>query len=199
MKKVLLLLSGGFDSAVAATILKEKFSVSAVYFSQRPFTDEEVDERVAKIAEHLKIQLTTLPAAHAFEELAAANQRLYFVLTKRFMLRAAEQLAKKKGIDFLATGENLGQVSSQTLSNLSVISRAVSLPILRPLLCWDKVETIDEARRLGLFDLCKGPECCTLLGPRHPATTSTEEEVLDEERGLDYEKLLDVTLAQAVA
>ena len=100
------------------------------------------------------------------------------------MLKKAEELAKREDYDFLITGESLGQVGSQTLSNLRSITNAVKMQVLRPLLTYDKESIIKLARDIGTHDVSIGPEVCDVLGPKHPATRSTLEEIEQEENKL---------------
>ena len=106
------------------------------------------------------------------------------------MFRTAEKLAEQEGCEALITGENLGQVGSQTLTNMSVISRAVKLPILRPILCNDKNDTIRLAEKYGTFELSKGPEICCTLGPKNPTTRAKLEIVEREEEKIDVRELI---------
>ncbi|MFQ5762083.1 MAG: hypothetical protein ACE5PO_03520 [Candidatus Bathyarchaeia archaeon] len=198
--KGLLLLSGGFDSAVAGFLLQNKdFTVVPVHFSSQPFTDDEAEAKSQKIAAILRMPgLHIVNIAKALERFAnECNHRLYFVLTKRFMLRVSERLADSIGCSVLITGESVGQVSSQTLTNLTVISSAVRIPILRPLIGLNKNEIINIARTAGTHDVSIGPELCDLLGPRHPRTKAKLEEVLAEEARLDINELTAETLLSA--
>jgi thiamine biosynthesis protein ThiI len=107
------------------------------------------------------------------------------------MLRIAEKLAEKQKCDFIITGENMGQVASQTLDNMAVIQGAVKMIVLQPLLSFDKNDTIKVARKIGTFDksIEKRPGCPYL--PQHPATTSRLEKVEYEEAKLDIGALID--------
>jgi thiamine biosynthesis protein ThiI len=100
------------------------------------------------------------------------------------MMKKAEDIARQENADFLITGESLGQVGSQTLSNLRSITDAVKIPILRPLLTHDKEEIIRIAKKIGTYEICIGPEVCDCLGSKHPATRSDLEEIQDEEKRL---------------
>ena len=185
--KGLLLLSGGFDSPVAGYLLsKEGAEVLAVHFSNVPFAGEEAEMKSRELTEVLgfkKFFLVNL--SKGFAEIAKkCNRKFYFILSKRLMLREAEKIAKKERCDFLITGENLGQVSSQTLPNLFVIDRSVSIPIIRPLIGLDKIDIINMCKEIGIYELAKGKECCDALGPEHPATISREEVILEEEEKL---------------
>lgn len=182
--KGLLLLSGGFDSPVAGNIVKlNGYKVGAVHFSYEPFTDNSPELKSKKLAKMLGFkEFISVNIGKEIEKIAnQADIRYYFVLSKRLMYKKAEKIAKKKGYDFLITGDNLGQVSSQTLSNLSAIHRAVEIPVVRPLLTFDKQEIIALAREFGTYELSIGPEVCDVLGPKHPKTKVKYERVLIEE------------------
>lgn len=193
----MLLLSGGIDSPVAGYLLQEsEVQVGALHFSLEPFTDRAPEEKAQRLATLLGFP--TLHVARIGDALAemarTCRHRYYFVLSKRFMFRVAEVLAKRDGAGLLITGESLGQVSSQTLQNLRAIDAAVTLPVLRPLIGWDKVEITAKAREIGTFAISKGPEVCDVLGPAHPATQARLRIVHEEEAKLPYEALLDAAL-----
>lgn len=198
MTRALLLLSGGFDSPVAARLLQEQgVELEAVHFSLEPFTDKAAEEKAARLAKHLGLsRMHVVEAGPLFAELTKrADQRLYFVLSKRLMARVAGRMAPGLGCDAIATGENLGQVSSQTLTNLSSIDRAAPLPVLRPLLAYDKVDIIDMAREIGTYDISLGPEVCDVLGPAHPSTGAARERVEKEEARTQPDELVERGLA----
>lgn len=185
--KALLLLSGGIDSPVAGKMAQEAgLDVSGLHFSFEPFTGNEAEEKCKKIAALLGFSaLWVVKAGDEFSLLTKkCNHKYYFVLQKRLMLRAAELLACRESISFLVTGDNLGQVSSQTLSNLSTVDLAVSLPVLRPLLSFSKEEIMQKAREFGTLALSQGPEFCDILGPKKPATRSSPEKIQAEESSL---------------
>lgn len=198
--KALLLISGGIDSPVALHLLREQgLAIEAVHFSYSPFTDDAPEEKSLAAAAILGVpEITTVAAGHLFAEIPKrARHALYYVLAKRFMLRVADRMAEERGIPFLATGENLGQVSSQTLAHLAAIDRAATRPILRPLLAWDKSEIVDVARAIGTFEVSKGPEVCDVLGPKHPATSAKVAEVDAEEAKLDVGAMVEQALTLA--
>src|SRR3989338_2774278 len=188
MMKGLLLLSGGIDSPVAAYMMKQlDVDLSAVHFSIEPITDNNPELKCRRISEKLGIKkLHVINVAKEYQEIATkCTHKHYFVLTKRLMYKIAEKIAKKEKCDFLVTGENLAQVSSQTLENLVVINKVVKIPVLRPLLGFDKNEIIKIAERIGTFEISKGPEVCDLFGPKHLSTRVDEEIILEEEKNLD--------------
>ncbi|HVL48622.1 MAG TPA: hypothetical protein VM889_08710 [Candidatus Thermoplasmatota archaeon] len=196
--KALLLLSGGFDSPVAGLVAKEQgLDLEAIHFGLEPFTDRSPEEKALALASKLGVaRVHVVEAGVPFSEIASqGSRRLYFVLSKRMMARVASKLAAREGCGWLLTGENLGQVSSQTLANLALIDRAASVPVLRPLLGYDKRDIIEEAHRAGTFEISKGPEMCDVLGPDDPATAAREDEVAAAEARLDLAKLEEACLA----
>ncbi len=189
MQKAIALLSGGFDSPIAIHVLQNKLDIVAIHFHQMPLTNEKEIEKVKKLADHLKIKtLYIVPFADVFKTIVEnANHRNYYILSKIAMFHAAEMIAKEQNIQFLISGENLAQVSSQTLSNLHSITANVDMTILRPLLCWDKQDIIDKARGIESFEISKGPELCSLLGPPNPATKSNPQKIKEEYEGMKIE------------
>ncbi len=191
--KGLLLLSGGFDSAAAGYLAKESGAeIFAIHFSFEPIVSGEAEKKAEKLSEIIGAKkFFSVKIGKALEKIANdCEHRFYFILMKRLMLKTAEKIAIKKGFDFIITGENLGQVSSQTLSNLSAIEQAVSIPVIRPLLGFDKIEIIDFAKKIGTYEISCGPEMCDILGPKKPATRCSLEKILEEEKKLDEEKLI---------
>jgi tRNA uracil 4-sulfurtransferase len=189
--KAVLLLSGGFDSPVAARMLQEQgVALEALHGSFEPVTDDASVKKAETLARQLGLK--RLWVAKIGESLGKIPHdreahRYYFLLQKRLLYRLADALADQVGADVLATGENLGQVSSQTLPNLVTLEQAARRPILRPLLGLDKVDILRLAREWGTYETSVGPELCDLLGPNKPATTSRIEPVVDAEKriGLD--------------
>ena len=184
--KAVLLLSGGFDSPVAGRMLLEQgVQLEALHGSFEPVTDDASVRKAQELARQLG--LPRLWVAKIGESLGRIPHdreahRYYFLLQKRLLYRLADALAAQVGADVLATGENLGQVSSQTLHNLVTLEAAAQRPVLRPLLGLDKVDILRLARDWGTYDTSVGPELCDLLGPDKPATTSKPEAVALAER-----------------
>ena len=167
-------MSGGIDSAVTAKLMKDKIELEAVHFSQEPFTDSSPEKKSQQICDKLNIKLHVINISKELKDISEKCQhKYYFVLSKRLMHKKAEELAIKLKADVLVNGENLGQVSSQTLHNLRTIDAATKMTILRPLLTYDKEETIKKARKFNLYDIATGPEMCDALGPKYPATKSS--------------------------
>jgi len=190
-KKVLLLLSGGIDSPVVGYILQKKgFHVEALHFSNE-FAGKKAIEKSIKIARQLGIKINIIDVSDILKEMTKkCDRRYYFVLMKRMMYMIAEEIAKKKNISFIATGENLGQVSSQTLQNLFVINKVASIPVLRPLIAYDKMEIVNLAEKFKTFEISKGPEMCAVLGPKHPVTQARESDVIGMEKKININKLI---------
>ena len=192
MKKALLLLSGGFDSAVACYLMQDNLDIIAIHFDSSRLTGDSALQKVKILQKELNIKkLIIVPFDKIQVETSKkCKHELFYVITRRIMYKIAEKIALKEKCNFLLTGENLAQVSSQTLSNIANITNAVNIEILRPLLCNDKIETINIAREIGTYEICSGPELCSFLGPKHPATKSNIEIVESEEEKLDINSLI---------
>jgi len=203
--RALALVSGGFDSAVAAwMLLRRGVAIDYVFFNLGGAAHEEAVIRVVKVIADRwsygyrpKLYSVDLrPFVEAMQ--ATINDRYLQVVLKRLMLRAATRIAEARSLTALVTGEAVGQVSSQTLVNLAVIDRFTDLPVLRPLVGFNKEEILDRARRIGTFDISAGvPEFCALT-PTRPATRATVAAVEAEEAKLDLEAL-DVAADEAAA
>ena len=192
MDKAIALLSGGIDSPVSIYLMKDRLEIVAVHFHQKPLsTDAEID-KVKELCKILGIQkIYLIPFVDVLKQLVEkCNHRYYFVLQKILMLKTAEKIAEKEGAKYLITGENLGQVSSQTLSNLTTITKHIKMEIFRPVLTYDKQEIVDKAKKIGTYETSKGPEICHLLGPKHPATRSDPEMIGKELEKIEAEKLI---------
>ena len=186
------LLSGGIDSPVAIAMMQDKVDIVAVHFHQVPLSDKKEVDKVKELAKILNVKkLYLVPFVEVFKEIVnKCRHKDFFVLSKILMFKAAEYIAKDENAKFLITGENLAQVSSQTLPNLEAISSQIKLTILQPLLTFDKQEIINYAKNLGTYETSKGPEICCLLGPKHPSTNSSIEVVKKELKSLDVNKLI---------
>ncbi len=194
----LLLLSGGIDSPVAGFLAGKKSEIIALHFSNKDFAGRESVEKAEKISKKLKFKkLIVIDLSKQLKELAEkCAPAYYFVLQRRLMLRVAEKIAVKEECDFIVTGDSLGQVSSQTLANMSIISRAAGIPIARPLLGFNKLETTRLAEELGTLEISKGPEMCDVLGPKHPSTHASLERIEEEEGKLELDLLIKHAISQ---
>lgn len=171
-------------------LAKQGVELVALHASFEPLTGPESVEKAKELAELLGLK--QIYVARIGEELAKIPQdraahKYYFVLQKRLLYRLADRLADDVDADTIATGENLGQVSSQTLRNLATLDEAARRPVLRPLLGLDKQDIVDYARRTGTYETSIGPELCDLLGPTKPATVSDVANVTEHEQrvGMD--------------
>lgn len=203
--KVFCLLSGGIDSPVAAyRMLRRGCRVAFVHYHSFPHTTAESQEKVRNLVRilgryQLQGKLLLVPFAEVQREIVAfAPAPLRVILYRRFMIRIAEALALKERAGALVTGDSLGQVASQTLENLRVVSAAATqVPIFRPLIGDDKEDIIRIAREIGTYPISILPDqdCCTLFVPRHPETMANAEQVARAESGLDIARLTAAALA----
>ena len=196
--RVAALISGGFDSPVAAyRMMRRGCRVCFIHFHSAPYLDRTSQEKVRVLVQRLTryqyaSRLYLVPFGEIQRQIVAAVLRpLRVVLYRRMMIRIAEVIAKKERTRALVTGESLGQVASQTLENLTVIEEAATMPLLRPLIGMDKQEIIDQARSIGTFDVSAVPDqdCCQLFVPAHPATKATLRDVTAAEAALDLAAL----------
>lgn len=199
--KAILLLSGGIDSPVAGWLMKRHgVEITALHCSNEPFTNGDAEGKSRKAAEILGIPIRVIKIGRILGEiLNKCDRKYYYVLQKRFLLRLAERFAKEINAEAIITGDNLGQVGSQTLTNLTVIQQATTLPVWRPLLSYDKQQTMNLAKKIGTYELSIGPEICATLGPKHPATTSSTDIMISQEVKIDVTALVDEAMREANA
>ena len=193
------LLSGGIDSPVAAwRMMKRGCRVVFVHFHSVPYLPATSQAKARALVERLtewqyRSRLLLVPLGEIQREVVlSVPPPLRVVVYRRFMVRIAEALARQVGALALTTGESLGQVASQTLTNISRVDEVAEMPILRPLIGMDKAEITAEAQRLGTFEISIEPDadCCTLFVPRHPSTRVGPEEVLAAEARLEIPRLI---------
>ena len=191
-KKAVALLSGGIDSPVAIHLMQSRLEIIAVHFHQLEITGPEEVEKVRELAIKLKLKkVYVVPFVDVFKQIVdKCDHRNFFILSKILMFKTAELVAEREGAKYLITGENLAQVSSQTLSNLRAITASLKLEIFRPVLTYDKQEIIDLAKKIDTYDISKGPEICNLLGPKNPATKSNLKNIEKEINKLDVDKMM---------
>jgi thiamine biosynthesis protein ThiI len=164
-----------------------------VHFHSAPYLDKTSQEKARKLVAALTryqfhSRLYLVPFGEIQRRIVAGVSRpLRVVLYRRMMLRIAESIAGNEKAKALVTGESLGQVASQTLENIAVIQQAALLPILRPLVGMDKQEIIDQACRIGTFEISSIPDqdCCQLFVPKHPATKAKPRDVEEAESRLE--------------
>ena len=197
--KVVGLLSAGIDSPVATIMaMKRGASVILVHFHSVPMTTEDSIEKVKQLTEVLRryqsrihlylVALTTIQK----EILVKTKEKFRILLYRRFMIRVAEMIAKTDKAKALITGESLGQVASQTLGNIAAIESVSTIPILRPLIGFDKQEIMDLAKHYGTYDISILPDqdCCSLFVPKNPATNAKKQYLDQEENNLNIDDLM---------
>ncbi len=205
--RVLTLLSGGFDSPVAAWLVANRgCNVDFVHFSASHHNAKDVESyKIARIVKKLsevtgKSRLFIVPYTHFDMALLEHDLAYDLILFRRFMARVAEKIMHKIYAQALITGDNLGQVASQTMENINSMNQAIDAPILRPLLTYNKEQIIELSTQLDLFDVCREPykDCCALIS-KSPRTKSKAEilEKMEQQHLIDYQELMDDTLAEA--
>lgn len=199
------LLSGGIDSPVSSYMMAKRGVVlEMLHFAAPPYTSDLARQKVLQLAQELtawcgRMSVHIVPLTEIQEQIRKQCPEEYFTLiTRRFMMRIADRLAKEFDCRALVTGENLGQVASQTMEALRVSEDVTDLPVLRPLIGMDKEEIVRIARHIGTFDTSILPyeDCCTVFTPRHPKTKPHVEEVREIESVLDTEGLVSRAMAQ---
>lgn len=205
---VLTLLSGGFDSPVAAYMMMRRgVLVDFLSFHSYPFTPKTTEEKVINIVKHLNkyqgarrlflcnfLEVQKEVCAKTFETF----RTIYY---RRLMFKLAERIALKNGNKALVTGESVGQVASQTITNLANIDNATNMLVLRPIIGMDKESTINVARNLGTFELSaiQVPDSCTVFSPSNPSTGAPLERILRGEKLMNIEDLLNIAWKSTVA
>lgn len=197
------LLSGGIDSPVAAWMsMRSGLRVELVHFHSYPFSCSSAIEKARELAGKLLPfqgggRLHLVPFLDIQENIFRnTSNSLRIVMYRRAMARISEKIALESGASFIVTGDSLGQVSSQTLSNISTVEQSVSLPVLRPLIGFDKTEIIDIAKEIGTFEISIRPheDCCTLFAVGNPSTHTEVKKVEAEECKFDLPSLIDASV-----
>ncbi len=202
--KGLVLLSGGIDSPVAAFLMaKRGMLLEAVHFHSYPYTSQRAQQKVEELAEiiagyagRFKMHIVNLlPIQEAIVKNCKEEETT--ILVRRFMMRIAEKIALQTKCMMLITGENLGQVASQTAEALVVTDASVTLPVMRPLIALDKVDIIEKAKEIETFETSIEPyeDCCTVFLPKHPLTKPKLDRIIKSEEALDVEALIEAALA----
>lgn len=197
--KGLILMSGGIDSPVAAFMMaKRGMRIEAVHFHSYPYTSKRAQRKVEDLCRVLAGYMGTI-TMHVINLLPIQEEIVKncpedetTILVRRFMMRIAEEVAKKTKNMMLITGEDLGQVASQTAEALVVTDNVVSMPVMRPLIAMDKVDIMDKAKEIGTYDLSIQPyeDCCTVFLPKHPVTKPKLDRIEKSESALDVEGLV---------
>jgi thiamine biosynthesis protein ThiI len=205
--RALVLLSGGYDSPVAGyRALRRGLATDYVHFSGLPFTSPDSVYKAYALVSRLDryrgggSRLWVVSFGNAQRSLATAGAgRLQVLAQRRLMVRVASRIASASGAQALVSGDSLGQVASQTLPNLVAVEAAAELPLLRPLLGYDKAEIVAEARRIGTAEVSALPDedCCTLFAPRVAETRARMGELARVERRVDVDPLVELLVAGA--
>jgi tRNA uracil 4-sulfurtransferase len=206
MARGVMLMSGGIDSPVALHyLLRQGHEMVAVHMDNRPFTD---DSPLEKVVDHLTllreryhqaIPLYVVPHGSTQTTLMRNTDRhVGCIMCRRFMWRSGEKIAERENASFLVTGEALGQVASQTLSNMHNATVAVQLPIVRPLIGFDKQEIESVAKSIGTYGISTRPGVCCQAVPDKPATRSNLVQIVREEEILDVDQIVDDCIRKAV-
>ncbi len=196
----LLLLSGGIDSPVAGFLMaKRGIEIDALHFHSYPFTSERAEDKVVRLAEKIssysgKMSIYSINILNIQKEINKnCKEDQMTIISRRFMMRIAKKLKDLNHYDAIITGENLGQVASQTIHGLKVTDNISNGLIFRPLIGMDKVNIIDIAREIGTYQISIEPfeDCCTVFLPKHPELKPTVEMMEKSEDGLPIEELID--------
>ena len=198
------LLSGGIDSPVAAyMIAKRGVEIECVHFFSYPYTSQLAKDKVLELARLVtkysgRMTVNIVPFTEIQEAIRDNCEEQYFTLImRRFMMELSQRIAKNDGCGSLITGENLGQVASQTMEAMAVTGAVVDIPIFMPLVGMDKEEIVTIARKIGTLETSILPyeDCCTVFTPKHPKTKPTLGQLIHAEEKLDREALMERALA----
>ncbi|MDY0255559.1 tRNA uracil 4-sulfurtransferase ThiI [Gudongella oleilytica] len=200
----LLLLSGGIDSPVAGFLMaKRGVDIDCIHFHSYPFTSERAEEKIYDLARIMArytgpLKIFSVNLLNIQKEIGrSCPEDEMTIISRRFMMRIAEKLAAPRGYDALITGENLGQVASQTIQSVDVINRSVEIPILRPLIGMDKVDIIKWSKDIETYETSIQPfeDCCSVFLPKHPVTKPKLIDILNSESNLDIDGLIEDALS----
>ena len=198
--KSLMMLSGGIDSPVAAYLMmKRGIKLECIHFASPPYTNQAVITKIKDLLNVLnnyqeEIKLYIVPFTHLQEEIYR-NVPVSYAITimRRMMYRIACIVANRNKDLVISNGESIGQVASQTLKSIKIIEQVSTLPVIRPLAIYDKVDIISIARKIGTFDISIRPyeDCCTIFEVKDPTTAPNEEKVIEYEGKFDYQSLVE--------
>lgn len=202
--KAMLMLSGGIDSPVAAYLtMKRGVEIECIHYASPPYTSKQAQEKVETLARKLsqyqgRIRLHVIP----FTDLQLAiyqhcPESYAITIMRRMMYRLATKVAQKRGCLALVNGESVGQVASQTLESMQTINEVTQMPVIRPVVTYDKLEIIDIAKHIDTYETSIQPfeDCCTIFTPKNPVTRPNGEKAARFESKFDYESLIDEAIA----
>ena len=183
---------------------KRGMMIEAVHFHSYPYTSQRAQEKVEDLAAivatycgRFKMHvINLLPIQEQIVQNCPEEETT--ILVRRFMMRIAQKIAENTGCGMLITGENLGQVASQTAEALVVTDSCVTMPVMRPLIAMDKVDIMDKAQEIGTYETSIQPyeDCCTVFLPKHPVTKPKLEKILESESKLDVDALVDAAVSR---
>lgn len=197
--KGMLMLSGGIDSPIAGYLaMKRGIRIEGVYFDSPPHTSIDAKNKVLELASILSsysgyVKLHVIHFTEIQEAIYRYCPKEYMItIMRRMMYRIAEKLAHKNNCKAIINGESVGQVASQTLTSMAAINEVIKMPVLRPVCCYDKIEIIDLAKRIGTYDVSIRPfqDCCTIFVPEHPVINPEIEKAREYEQAFDFETLI---------
>ncbi|MBQ5330911.1 MAG: tRNA 4-thiouridine(8) synthase ThiI [Oscillospiraceae bacterium] len=198
--KGMLLLSGGIDSPVAAYMMaKRGVDISCIHFASPPYTSDRARLKVERLCEKLTPYIGDtafycVPFTKIQEALRdRVPSELFTIIMRRCMLKIAQKICEKKGLQALITGESVGQVASQTMGAIVCTDEAAHMPVFRPCIGMDKTEIVEISQRIGTFDISIEPyeDCCTVFSPKHPKTRPVLKEVLAAEEKGGFDELIE--------
>ena len=197
--KGLLMLSGGIDSPVAGYLaIKRGVKIEAIYFESPPHTSEAAKDKVIKLARVLAkynttVKLHVINFTHIQETILRNIPYEYLItIMRRMMYRISAIIAHNNKCNILINGESIGQVASQTLTSMRVINEVVKMPVIRPVACFDKLEIIDLAKKIGTYEISTLPyeDCCTIFVPEHPVINPSSIKAGEYEELIPYKELI---------
>ena len=203
--RAMCLLSGGIDSPVAAyMVAKRGVEVECVHFFSYPYTSQLAKDKVMELARlvtrYCGRMTVNIVGFTQIQEAIRDNcpEEFFTLIMRRFMMEISQRIAQQDGCGALITGENLGQVASQTMEAMQVTGAVVDIPIFMPLIGMDKEEIITIARRIGTMNTSVLPyeDCCTVFTPKHPKTKPNIGQLINAEKKLDREALIQEALNQ---
>jgi thiamine biosynthesis protein ThiI len=206
--KMLALMSGGFDSPVAAWyMMKRGVELELVHFHNHPYTSQASLDKVTELAQtmtryHKRLRIHFVTFSDVQNNIARnCPEKLRIILYRRFMFRIAEKIANQVGAGALVTGEALSQVASQTIENIAAAQDVCTIPIMQPLIGFDKYEIMEKAREIGTYDISIRPhdDCCVRFMPTDPETRAKLDEVRAAESTLEIEELVHNALEKTEA
>ena len=198
--KGILMLSGGIDSPVAGYLaMKRGIKLETIYFESPPHTSEQAKNKVLELGRKLSVynkdtKVHVINFTKIQEEIYKNIPHDYLItIMRRMMYRITYRLARKYNCLAIINGESVGQVASQTLTSMQVINEVITMPVIRPVACLDKLEIIDIAKKIDTYETSILPfeDCCTIFVPEHPVINPVSSKCEEYEKLIDYESLID--------